>query len=59
MVEYIKVSRKTTNEDRIAICPHLGCNTMKRVKPLKLGFFGFGKYPKCKQHHLPLVYIDE
>lgn len=59
MVEYTKVSRKTTNEDRIATCPQLGCDTMKRVKPLKLGFFGFGKYPKCKQHHLPLVYIDE
>lgn len=59
MVEYTKVSRKTTNEDRIAICPQLGCETIKRVKSLKLGFFGFGKYPKCKQHHLPLVYVDE
>ncbi len=59
MVEHTKVSRKTTNEDRIAICPQLGCETIKRVKPLKLGFLGFGKYPKCKQHHLPLVYVDE
>jgi hypothetical protein len=32
---------------------------MTRVKPLKLKFFGFGKYPKCKKHHIPLVYIDE
>jgi len=59
MVEHTKVSRKTTNEDRIAICPQLGCKTIRRVKPLKLGFLGFGKYPKCKQHHLPLVYVDE
>lgn len=59
MIEHTKVTRKTTNEDRIALCPQLGCETIKRVKPLKLGFIGFGKYPKCKQHHLPLVYIDE
>ena len=59
MVEHTKVSRKTTNEDRIAICPQLGCESIKRVKPLKLGFLGFGKYPKCRQHHLPLVYVDE
>ena len=59
MVEHTKVSRKTTNEDRIAICPQLGCKSIRRVKPLKLGFFGFGKYPKCKQHHLPLVYVEE
>jgi hypothetical protein len=32
---------------------------MMRVKPLKFGFFGFGKYPKCKTHHVPLVYVDE
>ena len=59
MVEHTKVSRKTTNEDRIAICPQLGCETIKRVKPLKLGFLGFGKYPTCRKHHLPLVYVDE
>jgi hypothetical protein len=59
MVEHTLVSRKTTNEDKIAICPQLGCEVIKRVKPLKLGFLGFGKYPKCKQHHLPLVYVDE
>ncbi len=59
MVEHTTVSRKSINEDRIAICPQFGCETIKRVKPLKLGFLGFGKYPKCKQHHLPLVYVDE
>jgi hypothetical protein len=56
---HTEVSRKTVNEDRIAICPQMGCETMKRVKPLKLGFLGFGTYPKCKQHNLHLVYIDE
>ncbi|TFG11632.1 MAG: hypothetical protein EU531_11380, partial [Promethearchaeota archaeon] len=59
MVEHTIVSRKTTNEDRIAICPQLGCKTIKRVKPLKFGFLGFGKYPICNHHHLPLVYVDE
>ncbi|MHA2282238.1 MAG: hypothetical protein ACXAC5_15455 [Promethearchaeota archaeon] len=32
---------------------------MKRVKPLKFGFFGFGKHPKCKEHKINLVYVDE
>jgi len=59
MVEHTRVSRKTTNEDRISICPQLGCETIKRVKPLRLGFIGFGKYPHCKLHHLPLMYVDE
>ena len=59
MLEHTKVSRKTTNEDRIAICPQLGCITIKKVKPLKFGFFGFGKYPKCKHHDSPLVYVNE
>lgn len=59
MVEHTKVFRKTIIEDKIAICPQLGCKTIKRVKPLKFGFIGFGKYPKCKQHRLPLVYVDE
>jgi len=53
------VSRKTVREDRIAICPKFGCEFMKRVKPLKMRFIGFGKYPKCKKHHLSLVYVDE
>ena len=59
MVEHTKVFRKTTIEDKIAICPILGCKMIKRVKPLKFGFIGFGKYPKCKQHHLPLLFVDE
>jgi hypothetical protein len=53
------VSRKDVGEDQIAICPIFGCESMKKVKPLKFGFFGFGKYPKCKKHHVPLVYVDE
>lgn len=59
MKVYTNVSRKTVGEDRIAICPLFGCESIKRVKPLKLGFFGFGKYPKCEKHHVALVYIDE
>lgn len=59
MINHKKVSRKDVGEDRIAICPKFGCESMKRVKPLKLGFFGFGKYPKCTKHHIPLVYVDE
>ena len=59
MVEHSIVSRKSLSEDRIAICPQFGCESIKRVKPLKLGFFGFGKYPRCQKHRLPLVYVDE
>ena len=59
MKSYAKVSRKTVGEDRIAICPKFGCENVTRVKPLKLGFLGFSKYPKCKKHQIPLVYIDE
>ena len=59
MKVYSNASRKTVVEDRIAICPIFGCESIKRVKPLKFGFFGFEKYPKCKNHHVPLVYIDE
>ena len=43
MKAYTDVSRKTTREDRVAICPNFGCEFMIRVKPLKLRFFGFGK----------------
>ncbi|MHA1106149.1 MAG: hypothetical protein ACTSPN_10600 [Promethearchaeota archaeon] len=53
------VSRKNVKEDRIAICPKYGCEYMTRVRPLKFRFFGFGKHPKCKKHHLHLVYVDE
>lgn len=59
MKSYTDVSRKTVGEDRIAICPKFGCEFMRRVKPLKMKFFGFGKHPKCKKHHLSLVYVDE
>jgi len=59
MKSYAVVSRKTVREDRIAICPKFGCENLIRVKPLKLGFLGFGRYPKCKKHHIPLVYVDE
>lgn len=59
MKVYTPVSRKTIGEDRVAICPNFGCEYMKRVKPLKLCFLGFGKNPKCKNHHIPLVYVDE
>jgi len=55
----IKISRKTINEDQIAICPNFGCSYLKRVKPLKLGFLGFHKYPKCPKHKFSLVFIDE
>ena len=59
MKAYTNVSRKTVGEDRVAICPNFGCEFISRVKLLKFGFLGFGKYPKCKKHHIPLVYIDE
>jgi len=59
MKAYTNVSRKTVGEDRIAICSNFGCMYITRVKPLKFRFLGFGKYPKCKKHHIPLVYVDE
>jgi len=59
MKVYTDVSRKTVGEDHIAICPQFGCEFMTRVKPLKFGFLGFSKHPKCKKHRIPLVYIDE
>ena len=59
MKVYTDVSRKTVGEDHIAICPQFGCEFITRVKPLKFGFLGFGKHPKCKKHHIPLVFIDE
>ena len=57
MKAYTNVSRKTVGEDRVAICPNFGCEFISRVKLLKFGFLGFGKYPKCKKHHIPLVYM--
>jgi len=59
MKAYTNVSRKTVGENRVAICPNFGCEYMTRVKPLKLRFLSFGKYPKCKKHRIPLVYINE
>jgi len=59
MKVHSQVNRKSVEEDRIAICPKFGCETLTRVKPLKFGFLGFNKYPKCKKHGTPLVYIDE
>ena len=59
MKAYTPVSRKNVGEDRVAICPNFGCEYLTRVKPFKLRFFGFEKHPKCKKHHIPLVYVDE
>jgi len=53
------VNRGMLNEERIAICSHFGCGTIKKVKPLKFGSFGFRKYPKCSKHKLSLVFVDE
>ncbi len=54
-----QVSRKILKEDRIAICPHFGCAHLEKVKPLKFGFLGFRKFPKCSKHKFPLVFVDE
>jgi len=54
-----QVSRKTVNEDRIAICPQFGCKHLEKVKPLKFGFLGFRKYPKCSKHKIHLIFVDE
>ncbi|MBD3341440.1 MAG: hypothetical protein GF353_20205, partial [Candidatus Lokiarchaeota archaeon] len=59
MTDYTEVSRKALKQDRVAMCSCFGCKTVKRVKPLKFGFFGFGRHPKCKVHRVPLVYLDE
>jgi hypothetical protein len=53
------INKKMLEEDRIAICPQIGCNFIKRVKPLKFGFFGSRKYPKCSKHKTPLVFAEE
>jgi intein/homing endonuclease len=59
MKTYTQVTRSGISEDRIAICPKFGCREIKKIKPLKFGFIGFGKYPKCKKHYIPLVFVDE
>ena len=56
---YTRVSRKALLHERIAICPLFDCMYIKKVKPLKIGFLGFHRYPKCKDHKHPLVFIDE
>jgi len=53
------VCRRELKEERIAICTHFGCTLIKKIKPLKFGFLGFNKYPKCSKHKVPLVFIDE
>lgn len=52
-------TRKGLKGDRVAICPKYGCETIKRLKPLKLGLFGFRKYPVCSDHRIPLVFTEE
>jgi len=54
-----QATRKGLDGDKVAVCPHFGCDTLKRLKLLKLGIFGFHKYPKCKAHNIPLVFVDE
>lgn len=54
-----EVNRKVIKEDRIAICPQFGCSHIEKIKPLKLGFIGFRKYPKCSIHKYPLVFVDQ
>jgi len=59
MNSYNKATRKGLEGDRIAVCPQFGCETIERIKPLKLGFFGFHKFPKCAVHKVYLVFVDE
>ena len=59
IIEETQVSRRNIKEDRIAICPHLGCKYLEKIKPIKMRFFSFRKYPKCPKHRLALVFVDE
>jgi predicted transcriptional regulator/5-methylcytosine-specific restriction endonuclease McrA len=60
MIEYEnQATRKGLESDKAAVCPHFGCVTLKRLKPLKLGILGFKKYPICKEHKIPLVFVEE
>jgi len=54
-----QATRKRLKGDRVAVCPKFGCNTLERLKPLKFGIFGMSKYPKCREHKIPLVFVDE
>ena len=56
--ESFQANRKAVKEDRIAICPQFGCSHLEKIKPLKLGFIGLRKYPKCSKHQYPLVFVD-
>jgi len=59
IIEKIQVSRRNIKKDRIAICPHFGCKYLEKVKPIKMSFLSFRKYPKCPKHRLALVFVDE
>ncbi len=54
-----QATRKGLKGDRVAVCPKFGCSTLEKLKPLKLGLFGIQKYPKCKDHKIHLVFVDE
>ena len=58
IIENIQVSRRNIKKDRIAICPHFGCKYLEKVKPIKMSFLSFRKYPKCPKHRLALVFVD-
>ena len=55
----IRATRKGLKGDRVAICPKYGCDTIKRLKPMKFGIFGIRKYPKCNVHNTHLVFVEE
>lgn len=59
IIEKTQVSRRNIKEDRIAICPQFGCKYLEKVKPIKMSFLSFRKYPKCPKHRLALVFVDE
>ncbi len=55
----IQATRKGLKGDRVAVCPEYGCLTVVKLKPLKFGLFGIRKYPKCIEHKIHLVFVDE
>jgi len=59
IIEKTQVSRRNIKKDRIAICPCFGCKYLEKVKPIKMSFLSFRKYPKCPKHRLALVFVDE
>ncbi|MBD3352806.1 MAG: hypothetical protein GF364_15060 [Candidatus Lokiarchaeota archaeon] len=54
-----KATRKGQEEPRGAVCPVIGCNYVKTIKPLFFGVFGFRKQPKCPVHNKRLVFLDD